>query len=149
MPIRARSGPIAASPSVLGGCEVKPAPASATATPAAARPAAASFQRGAPSGKRQQVASLAALNPDRSSLGQISCGLTSGPAHGTVDFAEIGDFGYRSQPSPRSKCNDRRVPGTGVFYASEPGFRGTDGFVVSRATANGFRYVWPVTVTVR
>lgn len=147
MPTTARSGLIAASLSLLGGCATQPAQAPVAATQAANRPAI-THQRGALPGKRQQVAFLTAANPDCSPVG-ITPDLTFRPEHGTVEFVSLNDFGEWPSSNPRSKCNDRRVPGTGVFYTSDPGFRGTDTFVVTWVTAGGFRNTWSIAVNVQ
>jgi hypothetical protein len=105
-------------------------------------------QAGAMSGERQRVDFVASINPDCTPAGE-RVDLISKPAHGSVDFAQSQEFAAFPQANPRSKCNERRIPGTSVFYTSEPGFRGVDTFTQTLLITNGQQRTTRISVTVR
>jgi hypothetical protein len=95
------------------------------------------------------VSFIAAVNPDCSTAGKVAVDFISKPAHGTVEFEQVSEFSFFPPTNPRSKCNDRRVSGTAIFYTSEPTFQGLDLFVLTELSPDGRRINVPVTVTVR
>ena len=108
----------------------------------------APIQRAAASGQRQKVGFAALVEPDCTPAGQVAPRLVSAATHGTVEFTPMNDFAFFQAPNPRAKCNDRRVSGVGLFYTSEPGFRGLDTFTYTYLTSEGFRRVWRYQVNV-
>lgn len=88
------------------------------------------------------------VNPDCTSAGLSTASLRVQPSQGTVEFTPVNEFPNFPSSNPRSKCNDQRIPGIGVFYTSNPAFRGTDQFTMVNVTPGGFRHVWPFQVVV-
>jgi hypothetical protein len=70
------------------------------------------------------------LNPDCSSIGEITIRVTSSPQHGQVSTVRAQDFPTFVNENPRSICNRRRVAGISLRYVSQRGFIGTDSFTV-------------------
>jgi hypothetical protein len=107
------------------------------------------LQRAAVSDTRQLLLFLIAVNPDCTIAEGEHAAVTSPPSHGRVDFAPLNDFPYFAPPNPRFKCNDRRLPGEGLYYTSDPGFHGVDQFVLDDISPNGQHMVVTFRVTVR
>jgi hypothetical protein len=155
------SGLLVALLLTLGGCVTQQVQTATVSTPSgggASPPARAPAPPAPPApgrrvaaspGKRQHVDFIAAVNLDCSTAGAVVLDFISKAAHGTVTFEQASEFGVWSPANPRFKCNDRRVPGTAVFYTSEPTFQGVDLFVLTLLTPDGQRINVPVTVTVR
>ncbi len=121
----------------LAGCDVAPRTNYTTTlvnVPTRAAPAAnppvIQQQKAAPSGKRQEVEFLSAVNPDCSPAGSLTVQIASNPVHGTAAVDDVSQFGTWAPNNPRAHCNTQRVAGTGVFYQSAPGYRGSDSLVV-------------------
>ena len=130
----------------LPGCVVVP-PRVVTITTIQSQPQGK--QAGALPGQRQRVDFIAAANPDCTISGYVTIELVAHPVHGAVEVQRLSEFGYWPPGNPRSRCNDHRLAGLGVFYTSEPAFRGTDRFTMSVLTPNGFRYTVPINVAVQ
>jgi hypothetical protein len=52
------------------------------------------------------------------------------PAHGSLTTEEATDYPGYARDNQRYDCNLRKVPGTRLFYQSEPNFAGADTGVV-------------------
>ncbi len=72
------------------------------------------------------LASLAALAPDCSALGQVEAKIVSGPEHGVVQITKGTAFPNYAPGDPPYVCNARRSPATLITYRSEVGFTGED-----------------------
>ena len=104
---------------------------------------------GASPGQRQRVAFVSSLNPDCSSKGPATIEFLSKPAHGAVAFERTQDFARHASADPIAQCDDRRVPGTAIYYTSEPSFRGNDVFIVNVLFPDGNRSGVPFTMSVQ
>ncbi len=88
-------------------------------------------------GKEVLVIFFYSINPDCSSRGSASVAVGPPPQGGTVTSIHARDFPYFAPENPRSVCNKRRVEGERILYRANPGFVGTDSFVVQIVNANG------------
>jgi hypothetical protein len=52
------------------------------------------------------------------------------PSHGSLTTEEATDYPAYTRDNQRYDCNLRKVPGTRLFYQSEPNFTGADTAVV-------------------
>jgi hypothetical protein len=85
------------------------------------------FNRFVPSGEQRMINFYASIWPDCSSRGPVVGRITTPPQHGVLEFAPLDSFLFISATSSLAKCNDKKVPGLGVNYTSEPNYTGEDG----------------------
>lgn len=109
--------------------------------PTPARPAnnlaVVALKRAAPSGVKQQVDTLASLNPDCSPLGIPIVTVKTPPSHGEL-VSESGEY-FTNFPkeNQRYECNLKKSRGTRVYYLSGSGYRGSDAVVVDVVYPDG------------
>ena len=102
-----------------------------------------------PTGIKRQLAFLAALNANCTSMGDIDVRLTKKPEHGEVEI-ENG-LGYTNYPliNQRYRCNVRLVPGVRISYTSTDGFTGKDRFSIEVFEPGGVEITGKYIVTVK
>ncbi len=102
-----------------------------------------------PTGIKRQLAFLAALNANCTSMGDIDVRLTKKPEHGEVEI-ENG-LGYTNFPriNQRYGCNVRLVPGVRINYTSTDGFTGKDRFSIEIFEPGGVEVTGKYAVTVK
>ncbi len=100
-------------------------------------------------GKDVNLGFYYSINPDCSARGFATAAVGSPPQGGQVLSVHSRDFPSFSSTNPRFVCNKRRIEGTKVWYRANPGFRGTDSFVLQIVDANGDPKNFNVQVAVR
>jgi hypothetical protein len=70
--------------------------------------------------------------------GDIEVRKTSEPDHGTIEIVPAQGFGSWPKENPRSKCNDKKLPGLNLNYKSAQGYHGSDAFDILVMYPNGF-----------
>jgi hypothetical protein len=93
----------------------------------AVSPAFALPPKVAVSGKPMIVWEGYAINPDCTTMGQMTFRLTR-PAHGQVSLQKAKVFPHFPPSNPRNICNNRTVPGQRATYTSTANYTGRDGF---------------------
>ncbi|MBN9061078.1 MAG: hypothetical protein BGP06_00870 [Rhizobiales bacterium 65-9] len=86
---------------------------------------------------------------DCSNRGYASIAIASPPRGGRIELRREGEFPGFPPSNPRSKCNNRKVDGVGVYYVSDPKFIGGDRFTVEVIWADGARWTQDFVVQVR
>jgi hypothetical protein len=81
-------------------------------------------------GARYQLSFFTSLHADCTSIGYPVVRVLAAPAHGSLTTEEATDYPAYARDNQRYDCNLRKVPGTRLFYQSEPNFAGTDTAVV-------------------
>jgi hypothetical protein len=71
------------------------------------------------------------------------------PAGGTLSGRPTTMFPSYGPTSPYARCNNRRVPALGVFFAARPGFRGTDTARFEVVWSDGDVWTYTLNVDVR
>src|SRR5262249_26019473 len=133
----------------LSACAEQKAPAAVvnitTGNGAAARPTAATFQRGAQSGKPQEIANFYATNPDCSNMGYAHVTVASPPQHGQFDIHDGETYPGFPKENIRSACNAKQVAAEIISYTSDAGFSGEDSVSIDVVQVGGgyrhFSYV--------
>ena len=87
--------------------------------------------------QRGQLDFLFTLNPDCSSIGFATVRVVDPPKNGTIAFENGTGFSTFPQNNMRVDCNKRRSEGVLVFYRPNPGYAGTDVFMVDIIYASG------------
>lgn len=77
-----------------------------------------------------------AVSPDCGVL-PITLRVLQQPINGKHEVLEEPGFAFFAQSNPRSKCNDKNVPGTAIYYTSNPAFKGTDHVSIETFSADG------------
>lgn len=139
---------------ILTGCEQRVTnvgvPQIAQQPPAA--PATAVIQpivRGAESGKKQQIGTYQALNPDCSNAGYLVVTIVKPPANGQATAEKGESFPRFPKENIRSACNSQKLPSMILYYTSNLGFTGTDTVSVEALNVEGFILKETFVVTVR
>jgi hypothetical protein len=96
--------------------------------------------RYAPSGTKQRVNFSYSINPDCTSTGNAVVKTLEAPQHGTIE-TEIGEgFTNFNDASKFAKCNDKKTSGTLIYYQSNDGYVGPDGFKILTILPSGLAY---------
>jgi hypothetical protein len=85
------------------------------------------FSRFVPSGEQRMINFYTSIWPDCTSRGPVVGRITTPPQHGALDFTPVDSFPSISPMSPLAKCNEKKIPGLGISYKSEPNYTGEDG----------------------
>jgi hypothetical protein len=89
-----------------------------------------SQERGALSGREQQVGYWYSVAPDCTTRGYAEIRVLTPPSHGSVRVAKGEDFPEFPKDNVRNECNKRKTPVMYIYYQSTPGFTGTDSATV-------------------
>jgi hypothetical protein len=95
------------------------------------------FARTVPSGTNQRIEFVTALNPDRTSSGDVNVRVIKQPQHGKVEIMSTSHFPSYSKESNRYKCNQHKVKGVLVNYKVEK-YVGEDAFDLLVLYPGGF-----------
>lgn len=96
-----------------------------------------SYTRVVISEARTRIGFLTAVNPDCTPIGFVTVRVTRAPANGKIEVVDTRGFGYWSKENSRSKCNEKTVDGSAIFYTSNAGFKGTDSAEIEAFYASG------------
>ena len=102
-----------------------------------------------PTGVKRQLGFFTSLNADCSTTGDVQSRLVKQPANGAVELED--GYGYPNYEitNQRYGCNRGIVMGVRVFYTSQEGYLGQDGFETEFFTPTGAEVVWKYSVTVK
>ena len=102
-----------------------------------------------PTGVKRQLGFFTSLNADCSTTGDVQSRLVKQPANGAVELED--GYGYPNYEitNQRYGCNRGIVMGVRVFYTSQEGYLGQDGFETEFFTPTGAEVVWEYSVTVK
>jgi hypothetical protein len=106
------------------------------------------LNRAAVSGVRLRLAFETALNPDCSVLGQTVIRSLKSPSHGTATIEDTKDFTAYEAANQRYHCNEKRVPGTAIYYKSAREYTGPDSASYEIIYPSGIRRQVDVDITV-
>lgn len=126
---------------------VRPAMAGARFGHAASARVATSFV--AQAGMRSRINTVFSLEPNCTSLGNISVRVLGAPVHGTLEIRPGDYFPNYAAPNPRFDCDTRPSPGVAVFYTPAPGFTGNDSIRLDVIPPSGTERLVETTVVVK
>jgi hypothetical protein len=113
----------------VAGCAANTTPPGQPSVPAQATgtaSTASAVTRTVVTDARYQLSFYTALHADCTSMGYPIVRIVTAPAHGSLTTEEATDYPFYAKDNQRYDCNLRRVPGTRLFYQSEPNFSGAD-----------------------
>lgn len=93
--------------------------------------------RGALSGQKQRIASFYAIAPDCTSLCYPTLKVAKPSQHGQVSVEQGTEIARFDKDDPRYYCDGQQVPATLIYYASGPGFIGSDSSTFDRIGVEG------------
>jgi hypothetical protein len=115
----------------LAGCVVNPPVAGQPPVPAQTTTTASAVgNKTVVAGIRYPMGFYTELHPDCTSAGYPIVRMAVRPSHGSMTTEESTDYPSYAKDNQRYDCNLRKVPGTHVFYQSEPNFVGADAAVI-------------------
>jgi hypothetical protein len=117
--------------------------------PKSALPKPVSLSRFVPSGEGLTIGTVAAQNPDCSSLGPVVARVVEKPAHGDVRFENGDVFPNHVHTSQFFDCNSKRTPGLMINYRSEQNFIGQDNMKVLLIFPDGSAAQWEYMLIVK
>jgi len=82
--------------------------------------------RTVPSGTKQRIGFIYAVNPDCSASGDVTVRVTKQPEHGTVETITATNFPSFPKENVRARCNNHKVRGVQVNYRSAEKYVGDD-----------------------
>jgi hypothetical protein len=86
------------------------------------------FNRVVASGTNQRIGFFTSLNPDCTTMGNVTIRVTKQPEHGTSEITAAMNFPGYSKESDRYKCNQQRARGMQISYKSAEKYVGDDAF---------------------
>ena len=119
------------------------------AAPQPALPRTVKLNRFVPSGEPRSINFLTALFPDCSSRGTVVGRIVTAPTNGTLSFEQTTSFPSYPPTSPLAACNNRKVPGVSIVYASKEGYTGEDQARIFMIFPDGSGGEWEITFIVK